>query len=215
MGKFAVISSALLLFAGCTTLYKVQTPTGEKYLPIDEALIYVNSEADYWNLFAQWRKMYPYSDYLADEDVKKLDRKREEIQQREWAAERERLDIEVKQQEAAMELEFERRKKEWIEFIQSCDGSLRNKTTQEVKKLVDRWKYEGLCSGKEEFCSLENFYKVFGKPGKIQLTQLSISGFVADAYILWYVCKGGNVRITVDAHVFDEGGVGILFLDIL
>ena len=71
-----------------------------------------------------------------------------------------------------------------------------------------------------EFCSLENFYKVFGKPRKTQFTKspiLSILGeyvAVADAYILWYVCKDDNVRIAVDAYAFDEGWVRILDLNI-
>jgi hypothetical protein len=155
MGKFAVISIALLLFAGCGPIYTLSTLRDTKFMPIDEALVYANHESEIEELYKQWRKQSPYKGY--EEDGKKIERKREEIRKLQYEEyyearrREEEYDRKFFAPEAARKEECERLKKGWAEFIQSCDGSLRNKTTQEVKKLVDQWKYVGVCSGKEEF----------------------------------------------------------------
>ena len=113
---------------------------------------------------------------------------------------------------------YKRFKEECVEFIKNEDGSLKNKTTPEVKKLVDQWNYywsdhliermgqEWVIQNAEEVFNLEIFYKIFGKPWKTQ--------FMEDSYVLWYICKDGNVLITV-GDVFDDGLVLIRNLNIL
>jgi len=131
--------------------------------------------------------------------------------------------------EKEQEAKYKRFKEEWVEFIQSGDGSVKNKTTQEVKKLVDQWEDRwkirmgilrigedaiGMIRRREnarkiflEDFSLENFYKIFGKPWKTQ--------FIENEYFLWYTCKDGHPIITVGAYEYDEGWVNILDLNIL
>lgn len=120
------------------------------------------------------------------------------------------------------EAEYKRFKEEWLEFMQSGDGSIKNKTTQEVKKLVDRWEDRwrirmGIVQENtrkiflEDF-SLENFYKIFGKPWK---TQYIKNAPVNKEYILWYTCKDGTVLITVGEVAYDDGWVMISDLNIL
>lgn len=132
--------------------------------------------------------------------------------------------IRIKREKVQKEQEakHKRFKEEWIEFIQSGDGSIKNKTTQEVKKLVDRWEDRwrirmGIVQENarkiflEDF-SLENFYKIFGKPRK---TQYIKNAPVNKEYILWYTCKDGTVLITVGEVAYDDGWVMISDLNIL
>lgn len=147
----------------------------------------------------------------------------QELYNREQKAKRRRLEEEAK---------YKRFKEEWIEFIQSGDDSIKNKTTQEVKKLVGQWnlrwaKRVGMVQTEvgmvqtemgepvtenakkiflEDF-SLENFYKMFGKPWKTQ--------FIENEYFLWFTCKDGIPVITVRVCNYDDGWVNILDLNIL
>jgi len=139
----------------------------------------------------------------------------QELYNREQKAKRRRLEEEAK---------YKRFKEEWIEFIQSGDGSVKNKTTPEVKKLVDRWRYYWSTDLAEKMgwdwvrknaveisylkvLSLENFYKIFGKPWKTQ--------FIENEYFLWFTCKDGIPVITVRVCDYDDGWVNILDLNIL
>ena len=61
--------------------------------------------------------------------------KRRAVLRRE-AKQRTEQELYDKEQEA----KYKRLKEEWIEFIQSGEGSVKNKTAQEVKKLVDHWR---------------------------------------------------------------------------
>jgi len=222
MGKFTVISIALFLFTGCAITYKVQTPTGERNLPIDEALLYVNNEESAKKIYRQWRKMYSYSGYLAnyEEEGNRINRKLKglqnkqdlEFQHRRMIEENKKNELAKIEREQEAIRECERLKKEWAEFIQSCDGSLRNKTAQEVKKLVDQYNKDKWHECKEEGdYSLENFHKVFGKPLKTQFISGSVS--MGGRYYLWYTCKDGNAQITVDAYALDEKG-RVVILDL-
>jgi len=58
--------------------------------------------------------------------------------EREKAQQEQREKAQQKQKE--QEAKLKRFKEEWVEFIQSGEGSTKNKTTPEVKKLVDQWK---------------------------------------------------------------------------
>ena len=146
----------------------------------------------------------------------------EEERARQIRRERERQERELYEKE--QEAKHKRFKEEWIEFIQTGDGSVKNKTTQEVKKLVDRWEDRWRIrmgtvrmgeNAREIFLedfSLENFYKIFGKPWK---TQYIKNAPVNKEYILWYTCKDGTVLITVGEYAYDDGWVNISDLNIL
>ena len=125
--------------------------------------------------------------------------------------------IQIEQEKAQQERElydreqeakYKRFNEEWVEFIQNGEGSVKNKTTQEVKKLVDQWKNRRWMERMEKMdFSSDNFYKIFGKPWKTQ--------YLEDKYYLWYTCKGGYVQIAVSAYSFDNGWIDILDLNIL
>jgi hypothetical protein len=148
-------------------------------------------------------------------------------------------------------------------FIQSCDGSLQNKTAPEVKKLVGKW-----LEGRKEFMlisrlsrdgvekmvqtmtiesdysaykdlvlqvaqpneysaifdemsqedvlriakyySLENFYKVFGKPEKRQYLS------ILKQYNFLYSCEDGTVQFAIPEQDLEENGVvGIVDFNII
>lgn len=145
--------------------------------------------------------------------------KAEQIEQERALAEEARVEALRKQQKLEQEAKYKRFKEECVEFIQNEDGSLKNKTTQEVKKLVDQWNYywtdhliermgqEWVIQNAEEVSNLEIFYKIFGNPWKTQ--------FMGDSYVLWYICKGGNALITVSVYAYDNGWINILDLNIL
>jgi hypothetical protein len=95
--------------------------------------------------------------------------------------ERERLE---REQVEGRRIEFETKKKE---LIQNGNGTIRDKSAQEVKKLVDSWKEESWrwIDG-TEFLSVDNFYKVFGEPSRKQLLS---SEFEPASYYFLYECK--------------------------
>jgi hypothetical protein len=115
------------------------------------------------------------------------------------------------------ELREERKERERIEFetnrkelVQNSNGTLRDKSAQQVKKLVDRWK-EGLGRWKwkeiSKFFSVETFYKVFGEPDKKQFLS---SQFEPDSYYFLYNCKDGVVQIKVHAEQLDDNGIVLI-----
>ncbi len=157
-------------------------------------------------------------------NIQAYQRRYEEEERQRRQREQEKYNID-KEQEA----KYKHIKEEWDKFIQSGNGSIKNKTTQEVKKLVDQWEQEYLDKAMagniekiREVFSLENFYKLFGKPWKMQFISNFVSrddifgNFVSrDSYILWYICKGGYVQIIVSGYEYDDGWVNILDLNIL
>lgn len=110
-------------------------------------------------------------------------------------------------------------------FIENAAGSLRDMWAPEIKKIVDTWR-EGYWACEEndraEFFSVENFYKVFGRPKRIALIEnASLNdappGFIIpeeDSYYFYYNCKGGVAQIEVDAEDFGQGIVYIPGLNI-
>lgn len=235
MKKVVIISFVFLFSASCTTRYKVRRAGKKECMSLDEALSLVNNADDLEELYDQWRDMALYSGYLVDydEDGEKLDRKMNEYKQKRQAkyekARREQAELEQAEYEREKKAKYEHWKKERAEFIRSGTGSLKDKTAQEVKRLVDRWiddrmiwlsdKHYALSvqgqympvEGDDEHYSLnslENFYKVFGKP---QSTQF-LSAF--NCYYFWYVCKDGKVQIEVDADRLDHDVVYIAGVNI-
>jgi len=153
---------------------------------------------------------------------------RRELEEEERARQirRERARQERELYEKEQEAKYKSLKEEWDKFIQSGNDSLKRKTTQEVKKLVDYWKqhwgadhvvdevgldwdwwWKNAKRINLEVFSLENFYKVFGKPWKTQ--------FIENEYFLWFTCKDGIPVITVRVCDYDDGWVNILDLNIL
>jgi hypothetical protein len=139
----------------------------------------------------------------ASEEVKIIvDRKLSEYRQAQYAEklqqaeERERLKREQAERER---IEFETRRKE---LIQNSNGTLRDKSAEQVKKLVDGWKDRGpWWEADSKFFSTETFYKVFGKPER---TQFLSSQFEHDSYYFLYNCKDGVVQIKVRASSLDN-----------
>lgn len=119
---------------------------------------------------------------------------------------RELLEREQAEREAERkQIEFETKRKK---LIQNSNGTLRDKSAQQVKKLVDSWR-EGSwrCKEKPEFFSLETFYKVFGKPDRKQFLS---SQFESDSYYFLYNCKDGVVQIKVHAEWLDDNGIVLI-----
>lgn len=125
-----------------------------------------------------------------------------QIQQEREEEERERLEREQAERER---IEFETKIKE---LIQNSNGTLRDKSAQQVKKLVDSWReVMWLWPEKPEFSSVETFYKVFGKPDRTQFLSSRLS---PDSYYFLYNCKDGLVQIKVSAHQLDDNGIVII-----
>ena len=129
--------------------------------------------------------------------------------------ERERLERECVKQERLLaereSIEFETKIKK---LIQSSNGTLRDKSAQQVKKLVDSWRERSWQWEDDykffplEFFSLETFYKVFGKPDRTQF--LSSEFEWQSSYYFLYNCKDGLVQIKVRAKQLDDNGIVII-----
>ena len=97
-------------------------------------------------------------------------------------------------------------------LTQTTDGTLRDKSAQEVKKIVDGWNQDLSLRwelSKEDYAhyfSSITFYKIFGKPEKQQ--------FLAGDYLFYYSCKDGTVQFQVDENELDNGTIVIEELNI-
>jgi len=240
MKKIVIISVAFLFLVGCG-LYEVR---GKKYISLNDALARVREPYDSRYSVTGWVMTYLddlralRKQALSEEDKAIIDRKiseaeyslrraatyderriKQEIQQeREEKEKRERLKREQAERER---IEFETKRKE---LIQNSNGTLSDKSAQQVKKLVDSWK-EGSPSwrwlGEEwkkeraKFFSAETFYKVFGKPDKTQyLSEVEqvLGGGYYDVYYYYFLygCKDGVVQIKVHAEQLDDNGIVII-----
>lgn len=160
-----------------------------------------------------------------------IDRKVSEVmqaQREEVKREREKQEQEQRDRVEAVRAEFEKSRER---LTKMGNGTLKDKSAQEVKKLLDEWQRQGflwvvpgsltwniLERDKDAFSanfSTGTFYKIFGKPKKQQY--LSGTPFVEpNCYIFYYDCKDGLVQIKVDAEdLDDEGVVRIIDLNIL
>lgn len=206
-----MISAVFLFLVGCSPnfgKYKVQTPTGEEYMFLDEALTHVESYDDLGNLYRQWEEM-TIGGGGTEEDHVKLNRKSYEISYNIQQEHQRQKIAEEKQLQKEERARFEAWKVDRAKFIENAPGSLKNMEAPEVKKLVDDWG-EGAWGyrGSSEFFSVETFYKVFGRPESTQF----ISAF--NCYYFWYDCKDGKVQIQVNANNFDNNTVYIDGLNI-
>ena len=212
MKNIIMISAVFLFLVGCSPnfgKYKVQTPMGEEYMLLDEALTHIESYDALTNLYHQWGEMTSNNQGGGTEELGKLNRKRGEILQlQHWEQQRQK-NAEEKQFQKKQSAKFEAWKLDRAKFIENTPGSLKNMKAPEVKKLVDNWG-EGARDyrGSSEFFSVETFYKVFGRPESTQFIS------ALNCYYFWYNCKDGKVQIQVDANMFDNNKVYIDGLNI-
>lgn len=228
MKKTIIISVVFLFLAGCNG-YEVKTHGVLKYMSLDDAIAQASSPYTYDVIIYPDRVPYLYDLGLlrkqakSEKDKAIIDRMMAEYrlrktvwvqQQREEREERERLEHERLDRERKRErFEFEKKRKE---LIQNSDGTLRNKSVQQVKKLFDRWKegswqwqWQDWAKDISKFFSVETFYKVFGEPDKKQYFS-SVSGYGSDSYYFLYICKDGIVVIEVNSDQLDDNGIVII-----
>ena len=207
-----IIVSFLLLFAGCAgwewedeALYKDLSKTVA--LAHERPDFYDSYDFDYlhnyWSGGGDFSEHFVSDEALAQIEIEKRKflqwKYQREILQQKQAEERERLERKQAERER---IEFEIKRKK---FIQSGDGTLRDKSAQQVKKLVDSWR-DGLWRWQDssKFFSVENFYKVFGEPKRKQFLS---SRLESDSYYFLYNCKDGVVQIKVHAEQLDDNGI--------
>ena len=231
MKKLTLIAFVLPFVVGCETelvdwgsfaryagKYTVKTPTGTKYMSLDEALLWANSSYDLELLTDQFGEMGFLG--ASDEDRRKVERRREELQQEQQLESQQRFQAQEAQriaEEEQIEKEEKARFEAWkanrAKFIENAPGSLKDMWAPEVKKLVDDWGGGGgrgisKFFSAETFFSVETFYKVFGRPESTQFIS------ALNCYYFWYNCKDGKVQIQVDANIFDNNTVYIDGLNI-
>jgi len=143
------------------------------------------------------------------EAIRERERKEQEEKREEWERkERERVQ--------GVRAEF---KKSRQRLSQMSKGTLKDKSAEEIKKLMDHWKeelYLVLLAGTEvfegyypQFFSQETFYKIFGKPVRQQF--ISSNGLsTGDSYIFYYNCKDGLVQIQISAAALDDNGIVLI-----
>jgi len=242
MKKIIMISVLSIFLIGCGSqisglhegLYKMR----DEYMSLDEAIVLAYRDFRYYSdeacdpCLRSLRALKKQA--TSEKDKAIIDRKISEHMQ--WRAsfeqereEEKRLKRErVKQERLERErLERERAERERIgfetkikELIQNSNGTLRDKSAQQVKKLVDSWQeVSWLWPEKSEFSSIETFYKVFGQPDRKQfLSEKQVVGqwmydsIVGDVYYYYFLygCKDGTVRIKVNAHQLDDNGVVVI-----
>ena len=158
MKKVFIISFVVSFIIGCSSingsgpLYKVHTQARVEKMPLDQALARANNRDDVIKLRSQL-----YTDeafYFAhigwEEAIEKMDARIEELEQLQdemW--ERKKQQVEQQRQKELVQFEqafkpeykreYEHQKSIIDELTQYTAGSLKNKTSQEVKKSVDRW----------------------------------------------------------------------------
>jgi hypothetical protein len=167
------------------------------------------------DLSHEFRKMDVLRRYTTSEEVKsEAASSLSELRQAERVEEEERERKERRKERKRVEFvraEFERSRERLTKISK---GTLKDKSAQEVKKLVDEWRQRSLSlelPSKEylAFFSAGTFYKIFGKPERKQF--LSSSGLVtADSYIFYYNCKDGIVQIQVSAVGLDDDGIVLI-----
>lgn len=245
MKKITIISAVFLFLAGCG-YYTLGGDNNLLSLDEALAAIDTNEAHWADEAYESGRLYYHYRDedrslYLRElrhlrrqatsgEDKARIDRKMAEYRQRavaykkayEQQEERKRLEREqlAEQIEKEKKDRFEAWKADWSKFIENAPGSLKDMWAPEVKKLVDNWRkgyqdYEE--NDRAKFFSIENFYKVFGKPERITLVENAslFLGFIPqDSYYLYYNCKNGWVQIKVNTGDFDHGIVDIQGLNV-
>jgi outer membrane phospholipase A len=124
----------------------------------------------------------------------------------------------AQQEKEKVEADLRQLKQDTAAFLQQHSGkSIRNMTTLEVQELVGLWtdlqsrwdKFEA--NNKDEFkqsrlnvLSLETFYSVFGKPGRVQtgLAATAWGGFF-DCNVFVYECRDSIVGIKVTVEKKD------------
>jgi hypothetical protein len=156
------------------------------------------------------------------EAIRERERKEQEEKREEWERkERERVE--------GVRAEFEKSRERLTKI---CKGTFKDKSTQEVKKLVDEWRQESLLRKLEfggerwrndfyekitpmehkvlsDYFSIETFYKIFGKPVRQQF--MSSNGLsTGDSYIFYYNCKDGLVQIQISARALDDNGIVLI-----
>ena len=151
----------------------------------------------------------------AQKNLSELVRARRERESEEHERKQEEWEQKEHKRVEVVRAEFERSRERLTKISK---GTLRDKSTQEVKKLVDEWRQESLrreLPSKEypAFFSAATFYKIFGKPERKQFLS-SIGQFTPDFYIFYYNCKDGIVQIQVSAGYLDDGIVIIKELNI-
>ena len=242
MSKIVMISVMFLFLAGCGS-YEICLGIACEYMSLDEALAQAQNIPALENL----RRQATSEDDKAIIDQKIVEYRQELQIQQEWN----RKIVEYRQRQAAHELQIqqewnrkneelkrlasERAERDRIEFetnrkelIQNGGGTLRDKSAQQVKKLVDSWKKDNYWGWQQEvwkieskFSSTETFYEVFGTPPKTQLLsetkftdpqgyEQNIVAYKADYYYFLYRCKDGAVQIKVDAYQLDNNNIVII-----
>jgi hypothetical protein len=132
----------------------------------------------------------------------------QDLQERQQAEETE---VKQKQEEEQKQTEGIR-----LAFHESRDrlirigaGSLRDKSAEEIKKLVDGWmdiySYELNNNDLAKYFGADVFYKVFGHPQRKQLF-----GY---AYYFYYECRDGMAQMKVPEEAFTEDNI-VVVLDL-
>ncbi len=215
---FLCVIFFVILFSGCTfeKVWTGETDLGDVWsglwekmddgsIEYEEQRRAKKAKADYEKqIKAKWDKL---TQAEKDARIEKLESDRERARdEANKKAEDERA--EASRERERQEAERTRLKKEWAEFIQNGEGTLENKTSLETKKLVDYWREftPGKIDGWGTLPLLEDFYKVFGKPLRVQVMESTNSGpysHLEGEYHFWYSCKGGIPRITLSSFILE------------
>ena len=219
MKKIVLISAVFLFLVGCG-LYEVEAPGGPNYMSLDEALAQAREPYTYYDERGNVPYLYDLErlreQAISEKDKAIIDQKMAEYRQRAAVASQQWIRQQGEERKERERLEHEQAERERIEFetkrkelIQNSNGTLRDKSAEQVKKLVDRWK-EGSWRWEKysKFFSVETFYEVFGKPDRKQF--LSSGNEWQSSYYFLYNCKDGVVQIKVRASQLDDNAIVIV-----
>jgi hypothetical protein len=137
-----------------------------------------------------------------------MEARRQEVKQ-----EQEKREQEERDRLEAVRAEFDKSRQRLTEM---SNGTLKDKSAQEVKKLVDEWRRQESLrwqlaqqdhAGFLANFSAGTFYKIFGKPERQQFLSSNEGFLTVGYYYFLYRCKDGLVQIQVSASLLDDDGV--------
>ena len=219
--KYILILTIIILLSGCN-IYQVGNRldySGDDitYFSLNDAL--KKGPSNDMNYLKRLREQATNKNDKAilDQKINKIKERQQAIEEanaKRYKQEREEQEKKVRKEKERILTELEANRKE---LIKQGGGTLRNKSTQEVKKLVDTWDVHIVdmyyyFNTKEDveiiikYFSVEKFYQIFGRPERTQL--------IDDYYFLYYNCKDGIVQIGITASDFDDDEVSIKELNI-
>jgi hypothetical protein len=247
--QMVLVLAGLVFLSGCGLVGSYELG-GEQMLTLDQAIARAADTRDLWVLLSQASQLDRPNDKVIieqellsvssnsqdigtleslsrcalSEEIRKAAaealREHEQVEKEaEQRREEQRAQAQKEVQKQAEEIHLTR-KEAMQRLIREAGGTLDDKSAEEVKRLVDRWRaFYPLCFGPpltlpeygellrdlidklEQLRATNNFYKAFGQPLRKQFIGGSNGVFSSPSYYYFYYrCRDGTVQMRIDGQ---------------